>query len=411
MSGLLILIFFFGLTVAAGASVFIALVNLKALQPLSGGHSFESFPLVSILVPARNEERTIAECVRALLTQGYPNMEILILDDHSEDRTRELVRETVGADKRVRVLDGDSIPPGWLGKHWACHQLVEAAQGEFILFIDSDTVVGPDVVRDAVGSAIAEEADLFAVMPSRVSRPWADRLVSGIIAWAMTAWMPVGLAHSSSNPSLSATFGPFMLFRKEAYEAIGGHAAIRNNTLDDFELGRRIKSAGLRWRLVDATGRVFTEDYITSAETIDGIARSVFPAFRYNIPLFGVVWIGLFSLGVIPAAVVAYTMLGGDFTPILVRLSWVTVVLLLTSWLITCIRSNLNPFLAAIYPITVLLTLYIGIRSLMRTLNEGHTWKGRSLKGLAVYSNVPEQGPASIDGEEATREADPRDIS
>jgi chlorobactene glucosyltransferase len=303
------------------------------------------------------------------------------------------------------MLRGEPLPDGWLGKHWACHQLVRASTGELVLFVDSDTVVGPDVVRDAVDDASHEEADLFSVLPTRVSRPWVDRLVSAMIGWACMAWLPIRIAHSVSNPYLSAAFGPFMLFRKDAYEAIGGHRAIRKNSLDDFELARAVKAAGLRWRLYDGTGRVFTDDYVTPADALDGLGRSVFPVFGYSVPTFTVVWMGLAALGLGPIAVVAMSVFGGDVGGVMLTLSLVTILLLVTSWAITCVRFDYNPLLAPAYPLPVVLTLYVGLRSMLRSVHERHTWKGRALRGVGPHSLTrlflrQREGPTS-EGEEA----------
>jgi len=390
LSGL-ILIAAFGLTFIAGASLLIALTNLRLLRRLTGGPGLKAFPRVSVLVPARNEERNIQACLDALVKQQYPNMEILVLDDHSDDRTPGLIERVSRRDASVRLLRGDDVPRGWLGKHWACHQLVLAATGEMVLFVDADTVVGTDVVEDAVEAMVAEEADLLSLIPTRVARPWPDRLMSAFVCWTNLAWLPIGLAHSSQNPYLSATFGPFMLFRREAYERIGGHEAIRSNPLDDFELGRGIKSAGMRWRLFDGSGRVFTDDYVTPRDALDGLSRSVFPVFGYSVAAFLLVWAGLAALGLGPVAVILRSVLGGDVAPILLKLSCVTAVLLLATWVITCIRFDLNRLLALIYPLLVILTLYIGLRSMLRTMHERHTWKGRILRDIGP---TQERGPA-----------------
>ena len=410
MSGLLV-IGFFGLAVVSAVSVLIALSNLRSLRRLAGRGGPKALPGLSVLVPARNEERNIQACLDALVKQQYPGMEILVLDDHSEDRTPALIEGVARRDRRVRMLHGKAVPRGWLGKHWACHQLVLAATGELVLFVDADTVVGTDVVRDAVDAMCDEEADLLSLIPTRVARPWPDRLMSAVVGWASLAWMPMALAHSSQSPYLSATFGPFMLFRREAYEQIGGHAAIRSNPLDDFELGRSIKRAGLRWRLLDGTGRVFTDDYVTPREALDGLSRSVFPVFGFNMGAFVLVWVGFGALGLAPIVVVAMALLGASVDPVVLRLSCATIVLLLTSWGLASIRFDYSRLLAIAYPLPVLLTLYIGLRSVLHTLHERHTWKGRILRGIGpVPRGDPAAGqqrdPAVGDEDAATPEID-----
>ena len=410
----LLVIGFFGLALASCMSVLIAVGNLRSLRRLAGSGAREAFPGVSVLVPARNEERNIQACLDALVEQRYSNMEILVLDDHSEDHTTALVEAVTRRDRRVRLLHGGPVPQGWLGKHWACHQLVLAATGELVLFVDADTVVGADVVQDAVAAMCDQEADLLSLVPTRVGRSWPDRLVSAIVGWTILAWLPIGLAHSTRNPYLSAAFGPFMLFRRKAYERIGGHRAIRNNPLDDFVLSRRIKSAGLRWRLFDGSGRVLTDDYVTPSEAIDGLCRSVFPVFGFNVGAFLLVWAGLAALGLVPVAVIAGAALGFEVAPLILRLSGLTVLMLLASWGLASIRFGFSPLLAIFYPLPILLTLYIGLRSMLRTVLGRNTWKGRILTDLGPDPHPDpalhrQQDPAADSDDGAAPELERRD--
>ena len=154
-------------------------------------------PRVSILVPARNEERTIAACVQSLLSQDYPDFEILVLDDASEDRTGALVRQ-FEKDPRLRTLRGTPLPAGWLGKPWACHQLAQAASGEVLLFTDADTVHHPKMLGDAVAALQAERVDLLSALPRLRLATWSERLVLPILLWSVHTFLPLCLARRFS---------------------------------------------------------------------------------------------------------------------------------------------------------------------------------------------------------------------
>ncbi len=141
----------------------------------------QGFPRVSILAPARNEEQNIGPCVESLLAQRYPNYEVIVLNDDSSDRTGEILAQFAVAGDRLRVVNGTPLPPGWLGKNWACHQLAQVADGELLLFVDADTRHSESMLEHAVAALEAEQADLLSAIPREEVVTWAERLVVPII--------------------------------------------------------------------------------------------------------------------------------------------------------------------------------------------------------------------------------------
>jgi len=156
---------YFSLAAFTAALVVIALSNWHTLRRLGSYPDPTRWPRVSVLIPARNEEANIGPCVRSLLAQEYPDLEVFVLNDHSTDRTGAILAEIQAADARLRVLSGQELPQGWLGKHWACHQLGQAATGDLLLFTDADTRHGPHSVRAGVAAQQAEDADLVTAIP------------------------------------------------------------------------------------------------------------------------------------------------------------------------------------------------------------------------------------------------------
>ena len=219
-------------------SFLVTLSNLKFLDSLVGRRNKSNVQniSISILVPARNEEENIAQCLRALIAQEYNPIEILILDDRSTDSTPEIIRNIAKSDDRIKILSGSELPNGWIGKNWACHQLSQEATGDFLLFIDADTILSEEVVLSAVTNSTNMNTDLLTVMPQRITNCIVEKLLFPFIDWASFCWIPMKRAHNSQNSHLSASFGQFMLFKREAYEEIGGHAAIRHIPIDDFKL-------------------------------------------------------------------------------------------------------------------------------------------------------------------------------
>ncbi|MDP6771080.1 MAG: glycosyltransferase family 2 protein, partial [Anaerolineales bacterium] len=168
-------------------SLVITFMNWKFLKSLSDLEptqlSVVDRPRVSILVPARNEENGITDCVKSLASQTYYPLEILILDDRSTDSTVVNVLNAAGRDDRIRMLEGEDTPPGWVGKSWACDQLYRASAGELLIFMDADTVISPETVSVSVNELTRLEADLLTVMPGRKSKTIVERLMYAFMDW------------------------------------------------------------------------------------------------------------------------------------------------------------------------------------------------------------------------------------
>jgi len=229
-------------------------------------------PAVSVLIPARNEAPVIGRSVQLLHAQEYAQREILILDDNSEDGTGRIAQQAAGD---VSVLAGTTLPAGWMGKNWACDQLARHAQGDVLLFTDADVRWQPGALAAVVEMLDRTEADLLTVWPTQITVSWGERLTVPLIAMTVLAYLPVQLAHDFYHPLAAAANGQCMVFRRDAYAAIGGHAAVRSDIVEDVRLAQRIKAAGLRLRMADGAGLVTCRMYGSGKAAIDGLAKSV----------------------------------------------------------------------------------------------------------------------------------------
>ncbi|HKD77426.1 MAG TPA: glycosyltransferase, partial [Ktedonobacterales bacterium] len=209
-------------------------------------------PFVSILIPARNEARSIAHCVESLMRQDYPRFEILVLDDHSEDDTAAVVEQFCHA-SNVRLLHGKPLPPGWHGKAYACAQLAQAARGEWLLFVDADTVHAPDCLTTTMRAAQAQRADLLTLIPHIQIGTVGEALLLPVIGLTFGSLMPLPLVTRSRWSFIAGALGPFLLFRREMYDRIGGHAAVRAEIVEDMRLSRMVKRHGGRVAWIDGT--------------------------------------------------------------------------------------------------------------------------------------------------------------
>ena len=349
-------------------------------------------PLVSVLIPARNEARRIDPCLRSLLAQDYPNYEIIVLDDHSEDETARVVldhgfsRESPSA---RCLLEGLPLPSGWTGKSWACHQLAGAARGDYLLFTDADTVHEPASLGATLGYALDTDAALLSAWPQQVTGTWSERAVIPLVYVLLLGALPHYLLHRlqrrpeyargasrSKLETLGAANGQFMLFRRSAYEAIGGHAAVRDHLVEDVALGRRVAARtgeGLRLINCDGSRLVHCRMYTSFPEVWEGFTKNLRAAFAessFSFWLFGVLQLcGLFLpfvFAVLP------TVSGRWWWVPVVQVGWVYGLRMTlaarfrTSWL--------GAFL---HPVGQGLTLLIGLNSWRLSTQKGVTWKGR----------------------------------
>ena len=236
-------------------------------------------PFVSVLVPARNEAAGIAATVRQLLRQSYPHYELLLLDDHSADGTAAVAKEGAEGDNRLKILQGRPLPPGWLGKTWACAQLAAQAKGEILVFTDADVGWQPDALAALVCEIERRAADMLAVWPTQRTVTWAERLCVPLMALAVHAYLPVLGVHHTPFALLAAANGQCIAFRRRAYSRICGHAAVRDSVLEDVSLARRAKAAGLRLRMAEADNLISCRMYSDWPSVRDGFAKSILAGF------------------------------------------------------------------------------------------------------------------------------------
>jgi hypothetical protein len=237
-------------------------------------------PLVSLLVPAREEARNIAGCVRGLLAQRDLALEALVLDDDSRDATGERALAAIAGDPRARLLCGSPIAAGWAGKGFACHQLAAAARGEWLFFLDADTRLAPGGAAAAIASAEAAAADLASFLPRFEGAHWTNRVLVPWLYFFLTALVPLPLVRRSPQPRLAVANGQAILVRRTAYDRIGGHAAVRDHVIEDVSLAIAAKSRGVAIALLDGSGWLSCAMYEGATGCVRGFAKSFHSAAR-----------------------------------------------------------------------------------------------------------------------------------
>lgn len=354
----------------------VALSNLFFLRSIDSYKTGGGTPFVSILVPARNEEEVIAKCVESLLAQEYLDFELIVLDDNSTDSTLQILFHLAATNSRLRVIKGTPLPEGWLGKPWACHQLSQKARGEILLFTDADTVHRPQMLIHAVSALNAERADFISALPRQTMLSPLEKLVMPFSYWSIMSFLPLGIAYRTCFSILSSATGQFMLFRRAAYDQIGGFASIRDNVVDDVELCKRVRTQGLCWRLLDGKTIYQVHQYKSPRELYEGHTKNLFAGFSHNILAFSLFWLWLLLACWLPPICLARSF----SNPVTVLILWsssAAIGFALMSWIITYVRFGFPVYCAFLYPITALLMVYMASRSLLLTLSGKATWKER----------------------------------
>lgn len=368
-----------GIVVFLAILLLIAISNLLTLRRLNNYPTLSQFPRVSILVPARNERAVIGACVRSLLAQDYPDFEVLVLDDASTDGTGDVLATLAQTETRLRVLSGTPLPNGWLGKQWACHQLAQTANGELLLFTDADTVHHPHALRAGVAALQAERADLLTGFLYQRTQTWGERLTVPMIFWCFFSFLPLAVAYRIRIPALSLTNGQWMLFRRTAYQAIGGHAAVRSSPIDDIMLGRRVRAQGLRWHVVDAGDYVACRMYNGFSSALDGFSKNLFAVFEFRVIEYLFVWLWLILITLEPLGVVMLWAFEPTRAVFDLGLAVLAVGEMFALWNIALARLRFPIYLAFLYPVLVILLVFTALRSMLWTMTGRLTWKGRHL--------------------------------
>lgn len=356
----------------------IALSNIWETHRIRHHTPPQIFPLVSILLPVRNEERNIANCVQSLLMQDYPSFEILVLDDRSSDRTRAILERIAASQPKLKVMDGSPPSVNQVGKNWACSQLARRAQGELLLFTDADTRHHKDALRTIVTALVGENADLLTGFPHQEVHTWAEYLLVPFFSWVLSSFIPLVIGYRLRLPVLSSAVGQLMLFRREAYFLIGGHDSVSSSMVEDMSLARRIKAAKLRWRVSYMADLISCRMYHSSWEAIDGFTKNLFAVFDYRLLPFLFAYIWLLVMFWKPLIILGI-MISGQATQAQPATVVICLLLSIILWLIHYIEMRFPIGLAFLYPFTVLANVGVAFRSLVYSIGGRITWKGRNI--------------------------------
>jgi chlorobactene glucosyltransferase len=343
----------------------------------------ENAPLVSVIIPARNEAHNITRCVKSILTTSYPNLELVVVDDSSTDGTADVARRAVNGDPRVRVITSPALPDGWFGKQWACTTGAKVARGEILQFTDADTMHSPDLVTRSINAMHSSNADLFSVAGRQELGGFWERVIQPQIFTILS--MRYGGTESvndSTRVSNKIANGQCIFVKRGAYDAIGGHAVVRTSVAEDLMLAQRFFAARKKVVLMIGVNQLSTRMYESLDEIIAGWRKNVFAGGLDAVPFgrFGKTLFPLFLLlppvmQLLPLLALITGLIGAAH-PAMMLWAILSTAATLLWWIVVYATVGENPLHALTYPLGALVLLYIFVTAVVRGRHV--SWKGRT---------------------------------
>lgn len=344
----------------------VAFVNFVFNQNMRASSNKDK--MVSVLIPARNEEINILNILRDLSTQDYHNYEVLVFDDQSTDSTVEIVTTFIENNKKVHLMKSKGLPNGWLGKNNACHSLAMEAKGDYLLFIDADVRIRNNIIGETVSLAKKFSLNLVSIFPKQIIKTWGEHATVPIMNYILLTLLPLILVRKTGLSSIAAANGQYMFFEKENYMKLLPHQIMKAEKVEDIKIARYYKQKKLKVACLASETDVKCHMYNSYSESVNGFSKNLTTFFGGSTLLAVLFWT-ITTLGFTPILIVYST---GGFAIYLVA---VLLIRLLVS--ITSRQSASKNF---IYLLAQQVSLGIIImKSIQNRLKKEHIWKGRNI--------------------------------
>lgn len=331
--------------------------------------------LVSVLIPARNEEQNIVNCLESLKEQTYSNLEIIVIDDNSNDNTLNLCKNFMNK-MNLKLINGKELPDGWLGKNFACHQLQQNASGKYLLFTDADTVYEKDAIGKAVSFIKQKQCDLLSVMPEEITVSFWERVIIPVMHFVVYTLLPLKLVENTNDPRFVMANGQFMLFTREMYDRTGGHYALRNKIVEDVWFGKSVKQSGGKLIFGNGRGILSCRMYENYEQVIKGFTKNLFPGLSFSFPGLVAVLGLFFIVYVLPLPLLIYSFLTQNY--FILSLSFASLMIAILIRLTQAYHFVLPKKESFLHVLSVVMFIYIGLRSYFSIRSgAGAEWKGR----------------------------------
>jgi len=345
----------------------IAFVNLIFLSKPGRGKIFEE-PLISVLIPARNEENNIGNILDDLLNQDYNNIEIIVFNDQSEDLTAKIVQEYSLKDGRIKLVDSHGLPSGWLGKNYACHSLSKHAGGDYYLFIDADVRVGRGLLTNSISYMNRYKTGLISIFPKQIMISVGERLTVPNMNYILLSLLPLIMVRKSPNYAFAAANGQFMLFGSSVYRSLYPHEKMKDCKVEDIAIARYLKKEKYRIACLVGDDSIRCRMYKGCMDAVNGFSRNVAAFFGNSLILACLFWF-VTTFGFI-FVLLAFTL--NIFVLYLIMYLVVRILISLISG-----QNVINNLLLTI-PQQITCGLFI-IKAVKNKLSGRYEWKGRDI--------------------------------
>ena len=324
--------------------------------------------LVSILIPARNEEDNILTLLKSIYQQDYRDYEVIVLDDDSSDRTYDICAEFAAKHSNFSMIKGKELTGQWLGKNYACHQLARQAKGEFLLFLDADEEVFNGLINSAVHRMNFRNLALLSLFTNQKMKTIGERLTVPLMHYILLNLLPLRLVYLSKNAAVAAASGQFMLFNADVYRQYEWHKSAMDKIVEDVEIMKQVKSAGFNGESLLGNGMITCRMYTSYDEAINGFGKNFLAAFNYNIFSFLV-----FLLLLIAGPMMVIITLNLQLIAMMIGL------IILTRIMIS-LESGQNAFINLIlHPLQMFSLVLIAFSAIQKYLTKTTEWKGRKI--------------------------------
>lgn len=324
--------------------------------------------LISVLIPARNEETNIEKCLTSVIKQSYQNIEIIVLDDGSSDNTYLNVSEIAKKDKRIRIVKGNPLPEDYTGKNWACYQLSLLASGNYLLFIDADVELETESLLAAFSEMNKFKVDLLSVFPTQKLYSLGEWLMVPLMNWLLLTFLPLVLVYSNDSKLFAAANGQFMMFRRNVYDLVGGHKYVNKAVTEDIEFVRLLKAKKYRVRTYLGGELVYCRMYNNFRTSFRGFTKNFYPGFNINPVLFLTILIFFLVCFNAPVFLLFYNKI---FTSLVVLIFLQRILISKIS------RQNLT-INVMLHPFQFLMLFMLGLNSVILSQRKKRIWKGRT---------------------------------
>src|SRR5665647_885362 len=353
--------------VFTAVQLFVAATNLF-FKPKLNKIPLQGNPIISVLIPARNEAENIGVLLTDLINQHYQNIEIIVFDDQSDDQTVEVVRALAETDSRIKLVRSDGLPTGWLGKNFGCYSLSLHAKGEYLLFLDADVRIGEDIILSAVSYSEKYCLGLLSIFPEQIVITSGEKMTVPIMNYILLSLLPLPLVQWTPFRSLAAANGQFMLFDTSIYNRFKPHVHVKNCKVEDIEIARYLKEKRIPIACLTGNKSIRCRMYNSFGDAVRGFSKNIISFFGNSFLLAVIFWF-ITTLGFIPVLI--------SFS---VNFLVVYIVMLLLIRLFVALTSHQRILDSFLYFIPQQLVMgVVMFRSFMNKYFFHYQWKGRNI--------------------------------